>query len=132
MNKPEPKDFLEFVNSISRFTPSNYSNRVSDLVRRNDLGFIDMDSFLPTKGFNLQRDFVWGLDQKRELIMSILVRRYIPKLCFVYECRDRGSDDTFVVIDGKQRLSTAIDFVKDKFTIVLYSFTFSLENDSKT
>ena len=32
---------------------------------------IDWDVYLPTKGKNLQRGFVWTLEQKRELILSV-------------------------------------------------------------
>jgi hypothetical protein len=42
---------------------------------------IDFDVYLPTKGINLQREKVWSLLQKRELIMSILMERFIPNIC---------------------------------------------------
>ncbi len=44
---------------------------------------IDFDVYLPTIGKNLQRELVWTLDQKREIIWSILIRRHIPKMEFI-------------------------------------------------
>ena len=41
---------------------------------------IDFDVFLPTKGINLQRGFVWILQQKQDLIQSILIGRKIPEI----------------------------------------------------
>lgn len=75
---------------------------------------LDFDVYLPTRNKNLQRDFVWNLDQKRELILSVLYGRHITHLSIINK-----SDDTFEIIDGKQRLSTMIDFYNDKFTILL-------------
>ena len=74
---------------------------------------LDFDVFLPSIGVNLQRGLVWNLHQKREIIWSILMRRSIPRVAFIYL-----SDDTMQVIDGKQRLTSIIDFVKNKFTLV--------------
>jgi hypothetical protein len=33
---------------------------------------VDFDVYLPSKGKNLQRPFCWTLEQKRELILSVL------------------------------------------------------------
>ncbi len=79
---------------------------------------IDFDVYLPTYGCNLQRDFVWSLEQKRELIWSILVGRHIPHLAFINSI-GKNNEDLYLVIDGKQRLSAIFDFVDDKFSIVI-------------
>lgn len=73
---------------------------------------IDYDVYLPTRKLNLQRDFVWTLEQKQELIWSILKGRSIPELAFI-----NLWDDTWQVIDGKQRLSTMIGFYENKFPL---------------
>ncbi len=73
---------------------------------------IDWDVFLPSIGKNLQRGFVWTLEQKRELIWSVFIGRHIPHLAIV-----NTSSDVYQIIDGKQRLSTLIDFVNDKFAL---------------
>lgn len=77
---------------------------------------IDFDVFLPTKGISLQRGFVWELWQKRELIMSILMRRFIPHLSMCVVIGD-NENDVLQIIDGKQRLSSMIGFVNNAFTL---------------
>lgn len=81
---------------------------------------IDWNVYLPTKGKNLQRDFVWTIDQKRELIFSVLIHRHIPP-CAIMNIvnKENINEDTYLIIDGKQRLSTIFDFIDNKFTIVL-------------
>jgi hypothetical protein len=82
---------------------------------------VDFDVYLPTKGLNLQRDLVWTIEQKRELIMSILMGRHVPHMAFVNIVLHNEKDykDMFQVIDGKQRITTMFDFYDDKFTIEL-------------
>lgn len=77
---------------------------------------IDFDVYLPSKGINLQRDLVWDIHQKRELIWSILMNRNIPRMAMV-NVMESPSDTigTYQVIDGKQRLSTMLDFYNNKF-----------------
>jgi|GEM_PF-2301014 len=75
---------------------------------------IDWNVYLPSKGFNLQRDFVWTLDQKREIIWSILMKRLIPRMAVI--C---NHDMVYQIIDGKQRLSAMIDFVDNKYTLLI-------------
>lgn len=72
--------------------------------------------------FYYQRDFVWELEDKQALITSIcnemdcgkivvrkrdwseVAKQTDPELCFFND-----------IVDGKQRLSTIIDFIEDKF-----------------
>ncbi len=70
----------------------------------------DFDVYLPSKKMNLQRPLVWTLDQKRSLIESVLIRRSIPPISVV-----QTLDDTYQVIDGKQRLSAFIEYVQGGF-----------------
>lgn len=79
---------------------------------------IDYDVFLPTKNKNLQRPFCWNIDQKRELILSVIKGIDIQYFS-VIQYGDTRKDRVIRVIDGKQRLSTLIDFYHDKFTIIL-------------
>ena len=81
---------------------------------------IDWDVYLPTKGMNLQRDFVWTLDQKRELIYSIILRRNIPDIALInIVTKEHPIDGVYQVIDGKQRLSSMIDFHNNLFTVIV-------------
>ena len=75
---------------------------------------IDYDVYLPTKDMNLQRDFVWDIEQKREIIWSILMNRNIPRMAMINTVKD-----VYQVIDGKQRLSSMIDFYNGKYDIVI-------------
>lgn len=79
---------------------------------------IDWNVYLPSKERNLQRDYVWTIEQKRELIWSVIIGRHIPH-CAIINMINKEDDrkDLYLVIDGKQRLSTIFDFIDDKFTI---------------
>jgi hypothetical protein len=89
--------------------------RVGELSKLKPL--IDFDVYLPSRGINLQRPFIWKDYQKRELIMSILLQRDIPVIAIAsYE---RNDDEIKCIVDGKQRLGAFLDFIEDKFTINL-------------
>ncbi len=75
----------------------------------------DFDVYLPSRKMNLQRPLVWTLDQKRSLIESVLIRRSIPSICVV-----QTLDDTYQVIDGKQRLNAFIEYVQGDFDFCGY------------
>lgn len=81
---------------------------------------IDWNVYLSSIGKNLQRDFVWSLDQKRELIWSVLIGRHIPHLAFINTIdKSDETKDLWLIIDGKQRLSTLFDFIDNKFTLLI-------------
>lgn len=81
---------------------------------------IDFDVYLQNKKMNLQRPFVWTIEQKRELIWSILMNRYIPRMAMINIISDdKDITGTYQVIDGKQRLSAMIDFYNGKFDLVI-------------
>ena len=77
----------------------------------------DFDVWLPTKNMNLQRSLVWSLDQKRSLIESVIIRRSIPPISVI-----QLMNDTYQVIDGKQRLSTIIQYIAGEFDFCGYLF----------
>lgn len=83
---------------------------------------IDWNVYLKSKGINLQREFVWTLKQKRELIFSVLIGRHIPH-CAVINIVNREDimNDIHQIIDGKQRLSTIFGFINDEFSIEIDS-----------
>lgn len=81
---------------------------------------VDFDVYLESKGFNLQRPYVWTLQQQEELIWSMLYGRYIPPVTFVRHEIDNGSrlgKSIYKVIDGKQRLMTVKRFMMNEFPI---------------
>ncbi len=82
---------------------------------------IDYDVWLPSKNTNLQRDFIWELHQKHELIMSILLRRFIPHVSVIQrrDSNDYSNSDIYDIIDGKQRLNAMQSFFNNEFTLLL-------------
>ena len=78
----------------------------------------DMDVYLPTRGINLQRGYIWTKIQKRSLIESILIRRHIPPISAIY-----NDSNVYEVIDGKQRLGAILDFIDNKFTYCEYVYS---------
>jgi len=99
-----------------------FFSRVKNLTERK----LDFDVFLPSLNMNLQREKVWNLTQKRELIMSVFLERYIPSVCLMSLIDGDGVSeaDVIQVIDGKQRLTTFIDFLNDEFSINLEGMEF--------
>lgn len=91
--------------------------QVKDFLRKNDDGLIDWDVHLSSLDYNLQRDYVWNLLQKEELIWSILLDRPIPNISVVSVYKNTGI--LYQIIDGKQRLSTVIDFIQEGFPIYI-------------
>jgi len=83
---------------------------------------IDFDVFLPSKGLNLQRGYVWTIEQKRAFILSVLKDQKCPSIVVVqHDLRgtmNRG-DSQWQIIDGKQRLSTILNYIDNKFPIVI-------------
>jgi hypothetical protein len=75
----------------------------------------DFDVYLPSRKMNLQRPLVWSIEQKRALIESVLVRRSIPPISVI-----QTIDDTYQVIDGKQRLSAFIEYIQGGFDFCGY------------
>lgn len=83
---------------------------------------IDYDIKL-SNGKNLQRDFVWTIFQKRELIKSILKGIEIPNFAFViYE------HYLLRVVDGKQRLKAIEEFYNGKFGIIVDDIEYFIDD----
>lgn len=81
---------------------------------------IDWDVYLPSKQKFLQRGFVWTLEQKRELIWSVLIGRHIPHVSLISSIdKEDKNKEIWLIIDGKQRLSSIIHFTEDKFTLLI-------------
>jgi hypothetical protein len=77
---------------------------------------LDFDMYLESYGVNLQRPLCWTELQKQELILSILKENPIPPVALVQnDVNEKKS--VFKVIDGKQRFSSIIEFITNKFPI---------------
>lgn len=64
-----------------------------------------------------QRGYVWSLEDKQNLIRSILQDIEIGR--FVFMQKDFTAEDPhfYEIIDGKQRLSTLVEFYEDRFEV---------------
>lgn len=93
---------------------------ISDILRHPEQYNIDYNVYLPSKGKNLQRPFCWSLFQKQELILSVLKGIQLPVLTIIQLTEDYKNRDkkVYKIMDGKQRLSTLISFVKGEFPII--------------
>lgn len=101
---------------------TSYSAR--DLIKYYNSN-IDFDIML-SNGQPLQRPFVWTLEQKRSLILSMLKELAIPEFLVVvyrdYSQINQSKDILFKIIDGKQRLSTILSFINNEFPILIEGF----------
>lgn len=103
------------LRTVLRFHPQEINSSIEYFAKYCK---IDFDVYLPTKGVNLQRDYVWDIRQKRELIWSILMNRHIPRMAMLNVVSEKEDiSGTYQVIDGKQRLSAMIDFYKGEYTL---------------
>lgn len=101
------------LRTVLRFHPQEINSSIKFFAENCN---IDFDVYLPTKGRNLQRDYVWTIDQKRELIWSVLMNRHIPRMAMLNVVSEKeDTKGTYQVIDGKQRLSAVIDFYNNKY-----------------
>lgn len=69
-----------------------------------------------------QRGLVWGATRKRNLIKSLLSGIPIPSVVINdrsvrFEGWDACRDPSYVVVDGKQRITALRDFVDGKFAV---------------
>lgn len=74
-----------------------------------------------------QRGVVWGTKRKRNLIRSLLSGIPIPSVVINdrsvrFEDWDAEVDASYVVVDGKQRITTLRDFVDGKLSVPGYWF----------
>jgi hypothetical protein len=62
-----------------------------------------------------QRDLVWTDSQKDQLLDSIFNNINIGAFCLCRIPHSEGINYTYEIVDGKQRLTTIVDFFLDKF-----------------
>lgn len=113
---------LLYLSDVRTQLPFHINYGMADISIKNILDpnwniIIDWDVYLPSKNMNLQRGFVWTLEQKQELIYSIFKGIQLPPISVIQHRHDDGKM-TYKIIDGKQRLSTILSFVKNEFPIV--------------
>lgn len=108
---------IQELRTVLSFHPQEINTSISYFAEKCE---IDFDVYLPSRGKNLQRDYVWTIEQKRELIWSVLMNRHIPRMAMLHiSSETEDLKGKFQVIDGKQRLSAMIDFYKGKFGLII-------------
>ena len=119
------------LSDIRKILPFRISKNLSDtfityrIIKHEHDYTIDYDVYLPSIGKNLQRPFCWSLQQKRELILSIIKGIDIRKITVIVYAENTLNDkQTYKIIDGKQRLSTLLSFFKNEFTIELFGLEY--------
>lgn len=61
-----------------------------------------------------QRNMVWNDEQKSKFVESVLLGLPVP---FVFGVSEKSKDDRIAIIDGRQRLGTLQQFVRDGFAL---------------
>jgi hypothetical protein len=77
---------------------------VSTIVQQIERGNIDMDP-------KFQRRSAWDVQRKSHLIESLVIGLPIPNIVLA---ESRGHRGKFIVIDGKQRLSSLFDYMSER------------------
>ena len=90
-NEQPPTDIFAF----------NELRSCADLFRMHEQGVLDIQP-------EFQRDFVWRNPDQTRFIDSLIKQLPIPSLCFSYDSKQQK----WLVIDGLQRISTIIRFLK--------------------
>lgn len=108
----ENNKFFE-LRRIQKNQGLSFATDLYSLLIKGKYGYVfDFDVYLPTKGENLQRPFVWSLRQQEELIWSLIFERNVPSITFV-----NHEYKLWQVLDGKQRLTTIKRFMEGMFPI---------------
>lgn len=79
-----------------------------------------------------QRGVVWGIKRKKNLIKSLLSGIPVPSIVLNdrsvrFQGWDAEHDPSYVVVDGKQRITALRDFVDGKFSVPGYWFDVDAE-----
>lgn len=127
LNKTED-EVLEGESGLNASADDVYPHAVVKISRDQYSAFEIKRMVEETKELQLdpefQRNQVWKPEQKRELIESLLMGIPIPVI-YVFE-NEQGIKQ---IVDGRQRITTIIDFMNNKFT--LKDLTMLLDFDNK-
>lgn len=100
---------MSVSNKSSRLHFSQLHRPVSGLVYWYREGQVDLDP-------PYQREPVWGLERKRNLIRSLIIGLPIGAI-FLNERGYKPDAPHYAVIDGKQRILTVTGFFDEKFSV---------------
>lgn len=101
--RDEEEEGQEYPNMSIKIEKDQYS--IFEMKRKYDRGLICMDPAF-------QRNFVWNSKQKSELIESVIMGIPLP---LVYLAENKSGE--MIVVDGRQRLTTFIQFLNNEFRL---------------
>lgn len=111
------------MTNLNRTLGFVYSNRgvVSETNDGLKIHGFNFNPYIVDKGGNkvyYQRDFCWSLEQKQSFLNSIYNNLNCGAIVLRYNSLEkmRETQAEYDIVDGKQRLSTLIDFFCDKIT----------------
>lgn len=93
-----------------------YNNDIDSLMHK---GYHSGVDFNP----NYQRDLVWSLEQKESLLNSIFNNIEIGKFTFIKHEYSSNRIFHYEILDGKQRLSTILEYYEGRFSYKGKKFT---------
>lgn len=102
---------------LNKIVSYNVANTVEVLIQKIDNGEINLTP-------EFQRDFVWDVNRASLFIDSLIIGLPIPSI-FLGKTKN---DESFIVIDGQQRLKTIHSFFKGKFQHNNVARKFALRN----
>jgi hypothetical protein len=77
------KTLKQFVDKRSFVSQENFTKGLSLFLNREFFESLDYAVYLPSIKRNLQRNFVWTLDQKKLFILSKVIGNYIPPITLI-------------------------------------------------
>lgn len=103
-DKPKHSEHFHRASVLKRF--DFFQSPISSLIYKVTHTGVDFNP-------EYQRDLVWDMKDKELLIESIFEGRDIGKFVFCF--LGYVGEKTYEILDGKQRLSTIIEFITDQF-----------------
>lgn len=99
----------EFISLVDKYRMSRYDSALSDVIF---IGLKYDDKYIIPE---YQRDLVWKLKQKQDLIVSVLIDNPIGDFVFKETKFHLGATFHYTVIDGQQRINALREFVTNQF-----------------
>lgn len=113
----EEKELIEesSIEYLKKIISYSVSNSVQTLIQKIKNNEIDLKP-------EFQRDFVWDIKRSSQFIDSLLIGLPTPSIFL----GKKKSDESFMVIDGQQRLKSIFYYISGKFVFNAEESTFSL------
>ena len=137
LENTEVLDYPILIELVSKVKPKENNRSLVEMVENEEhlidsLNIVDITStvgsFLSDYGsgfFDLhpvyQRGLVWNLEQKQSFIKSLFNKRAKVTPTFLVN-PNKIKDGYYEVLDGKQRISTILEFVKGQFSVEGFYF----------